>query len=44
MVNQFDEIRLSQMVHFGFTELQARVYVANYVLGEASAKQIRQDA
>jgi len=42
MVNQFDEIRLSQMVHFGFTELQARVYVANYVLGEASAKQIRE--
>ena len=42
MVNQFDEIRLSQMVQFGFTELQARVYVANYVLGEASAKQIRE--
>lgn len=42
MVNQFDEVRLSQMVQFGFTELQARVYVANYVLGEASAKQIRE--
>ncbi len=42
MVNQFDEIRLSQMVQFGFTELQAKVYVANYTLGEASAKQIRE--
>lgn len=41
MGDLFDEVRLRQMVQFGFTELQAKVYIANYVLGEASAKQIK---
>jgi sugar-specific transcriptional regulator TrmB len=42
MSDPFDEHRLEEMTRFGFTSLQAKVYVALHSLGEVSVKQIQE--